>query len=547
MARQSARCGAARVVAVGLLACLLLASTACGGGPDRNERAADGEVRGGSFSLSISEPEHLLPATTTDVSGGQVLAALFTGLVEYDPVSAQPQPAMADSVTSEDQRTWTVRIKSGWTFHNGEPVTAGSYVDAWNFAAYAPNAAGNASFFDKVEGFEDVQGDPRATPPVPPKAREMTGLAVVDDTTFTVRLKEPFSQFPLTLGYQAFYPMPKAGLTDPKGFEQAPVGNGPYMMDGVWRHDEAVRVKRFAGYQGAAPSADAVEFRIYSSLETRLRDLQAGELDIATSILEEELPKVRAEFGDRFVERDSSAFNYLGFPMNDLTFARKELRQALSMAIDRNAINQAIYSGSKQPAGSLVSPLVPGARKDACAACRFDPVKAKALLAEAGGWSGPLRLWFASGRKNEDHMEAIANQLRQNLGITEVVFETPEFAALLSAVKARKVTGPFRLDWLMDYPSPQNYLEPLYRSTSSSNRTGYANPAVDQLIAEGNRAPSIEAGIKSYQEAEDLVLDDMPVIPLWFGKTQAAHSERVDQVVIDPFSRIRVQDVAVVG
>jgi oligopeptide transport system substrate-binding protein len=544
MGRRSATSVAARVVA----SCLLVASTACAtGGRPKSERAADGEVRGGSFSLSISEPEHLLPATTSDLNGGQVLSALFTGLVEYDPVTVEPQPAMAESITSEDQRNWTIKIKPGWTFHNGEPVTAGSYVDAWNFAAYAPNAAGNASFFSKVEGYENLQGDPKATPPVPPKAREMTGLAVVDDTTFTVRLKEPFSQFPLTLGYHAFYPMPKTGLSDPKAFEQAPVGNGPYMMDGVWRHDEGIRVKRFAGYQGPTPSADTVEFRIYSTLETRLRDLQAGELDIATSILQEELPRVRAEFGDRFVERDSSAFDYLGFPMKDPAFGRKELRQALSMAIDRNAINQAIYNGSKQPAGSLVSPLVPGARKDACAACRFDPVKAKALLAQAGGWSGPLRLWFVGGRKNEEHMEAIANQLRQNLGITEVVFEAPEFAALLSAIKARKVTGPFRFNWLMDYPSPQSYLEPLYASTSSSNRTGYANPAVDQLIAEGNRAPSIEAAIKSYQEAEDIVLDDMPVIPLWFGKTDAAHSERVDQVVIDPFSRIRVQDVAVVG
>ena len=333
MGRQSAGPAAARVVASCLLLCLLLASTACGAsGSDKTERAADGKVRGGSFSLSISEPERLLPATTTDLNGGQVLSALFTGLVEYDPVTAEPQPAMAESITSEDQRNWTIKIKPGWTFHNGEPVTAGSYVDAWNFASYAPNAAGNASFFSKVEGYENLQGDPKATPPVPPKAREMTGLAVVDDSTFTVRLKEPFSQFPLTLGYQAFYPMPKAGLSDPKGFEQAPVGNGPYMMDGVWRHDDAIRVKRLAGFQGATPSADTVEFRIYSTLETRLRDLQAGELDIATSILQEELPKVRAEFGDRFVERDSSAFDYLGFPMKDPAFARKELRQALSMA-----------------------------------------------------------------------------------------------------------------------------------------------------------------------------------------------------------------------
>jgi oligopeptide transport system substrate-binding protein len=542
MGRQSGRSTAVAFVFTGLL----VAATACGGSGS-GERAADGKVAGGNFSLSISEPEHLLPATTTDSNGGQVLSALFTGLVEYDPQNAQPHNAMAESIRSEDQRTWTIRIKPGWRFHNGEPVTAASYVDAWNFAAYAPNAAGNASFFSKVEGYADVQGDRKATPPVPPKAREMSGLAVVDDTTFTVRLADPFSQFPLTLGFWGYFPMPKAGLSDPKGFEQEPVGTGPYRMDGPWKHNESIRVKRFAGYPGPAPSAEAVEFRIYSSVDTRLRDLQGDDLDIATGIPTEELPAVRAALGPRFVERDSAAFNYLGFPMKDPAFARKELRQALSMAIDRGAIIKAIFSDSKQPAGSLVSPLVPGSRRDACAACHFDPVKAKALLARAGGWSGPLRLWFAAGQKNEPAMEAIANQLGQNLGIKDVVFETPELPALFSAVKARTVTGPFLLNWLMDYPSPQSYLEPLYTSTSSSNRTGYVNPLVDQLIAEGNRAPSIEAGIKPYQAAEDIILDDMPVIPLWFGKTPVAHSKRVNRVIIDPFSNIRVQDVAVVG
>jgi oligopeptide transport system substrate-binding protein len=542
MGRQS------RTSAVMVVAYLLLAGTACaGGGSDRTQRAAEGKVSGGSFSLSIGEPEHLLPATTTDSNGGQVLSALFTGLVEYDPQSAQPHNAMAESITSADQRTWTIRIKPGWTFHNGEPVTAASYVDAWNFAAYAPNAAGNASFFSKVEGYADLQGDPKASPPVPLRAREMSGLAVVDDTTFTVRLADAFSQFPLTLGYWGYFPMPTAGLTDPKAFEQQPVGNGPYQMDGAWKHNESIRVKRFPGYQGATPSAEAVEFRIYSSVDTRLRDLQGEDLDIATGIPTEELPAVRAQFGRRFVERDSSTFNYLGFPMRDPAFARRELRQALSMAIDRDAIVKAIFSGSKQPAGSLISPLVPGSRRDACAACQFDPARARALLAQAGGWSGPLRLWFAAGQKNEPAMEAIANQLRQNLGIKDVVFESPELPALFSAVKARTVTGPFFLNWVMDYPSPQSYLEPLYFSTSSSNRTGYVNPAVDQLIAEGNRAPSMEAGIKSYQAAEDIILEDMPVIPLWFGKTPAAHSGRVERVVIDPFSNIRVQDVAVVG
>ncbi|MGH9037892.1 MAG: peptide ABC transporter substrate-binding protein, partial [Acidimicrobiia bacterium] len=204
--------------------------------------------------------------------------------------------------------------------------------------------------------------------------------------------------------------------------------------------------------------------------------------------------------------------------------------------------------GEKDPARSIVFPALPGTRTDACELCDLDVARARQLLAQGGGWKGgTLHIWFAIGRDHEQSMEAVANQLRTNLGIADVKFETPEFAVFFGAVKAHEVTGPFRLNWLMDYPSPQAYLAPLFGSESSSNRAGYANLQVDQLVAEGDRAPSIEEGLKSYQAAEDLILDDMPVIPLWFAKNQGVHSERTDDVVIDLLGRVRVADVRVVG
>jgi oligopeptide transport system substrate-binding protein len=526
----------------------VLAGACSSGGGDSGGKAADGKISGGEFSVALKEPDGLLPANSTTVYAGQVLSALFTGLVEYDPQTAEPKNAMAQSIESPDQQHWTIKLHPGWKFHNGEAVTARSYVDAWNFAAYAPNGNENSFFFANVAGYDALQGDPDASPPVAPATRELSGVAVVDDTTFTVRLTAPFTQFPLTLGYQAFYPMPTAAYADLKAYEQAPVGNGPFMMDGAWRHDEAIRLKRFGDYAGKAAGADAVEFRIYTADDTGFRELQAGGLDIATSIPLAELDAARAEFGRRLVERRSAAFNYLGFNMKDPAFAaKKELRQAISLAIDRETIIDKIFNGTREPAHSVIAPLVPGSRPDACTTCTLDPARARQLLAQAGGFSGPLHLWYAAGQDNDEPMEAIANQLRQNLGIGEIKFETLQLAELKAKIKAHEVTGPFLFNWLMDYPSPQSYLEPLYTSTSSSNRTGYANPRVDELIAAGNRAPSLAESVKAYQSAEDVILDDMPVVPLWFGKTRAAHSERVSGVSIDPFSRIRVADVRVVG
>jgi oligopeptide transport system substrate-binding protein len=532
----------ARRVAPVLMVCAGLVGCSAGGGVKEaaGVRLADGQVRGGMFSVSADEPEHLLPANATTTADGQIVSALFTGLVEYDTQTAEPRNAMAESITSDDQRTWTIRIKSGWTFHDGEPVTARSFVDAWNDAAYGPNANGNSSYFNKVEGYAALQSDHPAT-------KEMSGLTVVDDTTFTVRLVEGFSQFPILLGFPAFYPLPQSAYGDRRAYEEAPVGNGPYEMDGRWRHNESIRLRRFPAYKGPAPYADEVEFRIYSQPDGGYNDLLAGNVDIAKDVPPDQLAAAKAEFKSGFIERRSSAFNYLGFPLWDNAFARKELRQAFSLAIDREAIVKAIYNGTREPAHSVINPLVPGSRPDACRLCTFDPARARGLLASAGGWSGPLELWFSTSAENQPAIEAVANMLRTTLGITDIRFHVFDFAQFLSLVKARKVTGPFFSNWLMDYPSPQSYIAPLYTAGASTNRTGYANPLVDRHIADGDRAPSPAAAVPAYQAAEDVILDDMPVIPLWFEKTRAVHGDRVTHVAIDPFSHIRVQDVQVVG
>jgi oligopeptide transport system substrate-binding protein len=535
------RRGVLRAAAV-FLAPPLLAACSAGGGTSlaAGERLPDGQWRGGAFVVSANEPEHLIPANATTTRDGQILSALFTGLVEYDSKTAEPRNAMAESIHSDDQKLWTIRIKGGWTFHNGEPVTARSFVDTWNFAAYAPHANGNSGYFSKVEGYDALQAERPAT-------KEMTGLRVVDDTTFTVQLTDSFSQFPILLGFQAFYPMPQAAYADLKAYEEAPIGNGPFQMDGRWRHDESIRLKRFAAYKGTPAAADAVEFRIYSKTSGGYEDLLAGNIDVAHDVPPDQLAAAQAEFGPGFVERRSSAFYYLGFPLWDNAFGRKELRQAFSLAIDRNAIVKAIYDNSRDPAYSVINPLVPGSRPDACRLCDYDPARARRLLEEAGGWPGPLTLWFSTSAENEPAMEAVANMLRTNLGIADIRFEVLDFAQFLSLVKARKVTGPFFSSWLMDYPSPHTYIAPLYTGGAPTNRTGYASRAVDGHIAEGDRAPSVAEGIAAYQSAEDVILDELPVLPLWFGKTRAVHGDRVRRVAIDPFSRIRVQDIQVVG
>jgi oligopeptide transport system substrate-binding protein len=547
-----------------LLAVLALLAAACGGadeGSSGDEEAADsgggseaaeGEAAsGGEFSAYICEPEHLFPpANVTETCGAEVLNALYSPLVVLDLESSEAlwgddaPGAVAQDVTTEDQQTWTITLKDGWTFHDGTPVTAQSYVDAWNFGAANAEYTGNY-FFDFIEGKEEIAGSGGSEGSGEPG--EMSGLSVVDDLTFEVTLTEPFSQWPLVINYTAFYPMPQACLDDPASCEEAPIGNGPFMMDGQWNHDQNVSVAKYEDFAGEPANADAVNFQIYADINTAYTDLQAGNLDVMDNLPPEQIEAAQAEFGDRFIEGNSSSYTYVGFPIYDEKFADPNLRKAFSMAVDRQAITDAILP-DQSPADAFVSPVVAGYREGACGeACTYDPEMAKQLFDEAGGYDGTLTLWFNSGAGHEEWMEAVSNQLRENLGIQDITFESLDFAQYLPKLDGDEVTGPFRLGWIMDYPSPQNYLQNLLYSTAGGNYTRWENEEFDSFIDEGNQAESIEAGLDAYAQAEDIAAEEVPHMPMFFGRVAAASSENVSGVEVDAQDFINVTEIEVVG
>jgi peptide/nickel transport system substrate-binding protein/oligopeptide transport system substrate-binding protein len=359
-----------------ILLAAALAVTACGGGDSKGSAGAGGATGGGAanktFSVALTEPDHLTPGNTSSSYSITVLQALFDTLVVIDP-QGKPQMRAAESVTSDDQQTWTIKIRPGQKFHNGEPVTAQSFADAWNAAAYAPNAWTNNYYFANIEGYDALNPEDENAKP---KTDTMSGLKVVDDTTLEVHLTTPFSQFPITLAYTGFAPMPKAAFDDLKAYDQHPIGNGPFEIDGEWKHNQEIKVKRFAGYTGPRPAKSAgVDFKIYSSRETAYTDLRAGNVDLLQTIPPASAPEAKQLLGDRFVITPSGTMDYLGFPVYDKRYASADLRKAISMAIDREGIVQAVFNGTFKPMGSLVAPLVPGYRADACGeACTYDPV-----------------------------------------------------------------------------------------------------------------------------------------------------------------------------
>ena len=533
----------ARAIAAALL------TTACGGG-DSGEVAADG----GSFSIYIGEPENaLIPSNTTESEGHQVVSSLWTGLVEYAADGAVEYTGVAESIESEDRQTWTVTLEDGWTFHDGTPVTAESFVNAWNWAAYSPNAQNASYFFSNILGYDDLQAptDEEGNVTGDPAAEELSGLRVIDDQTFEVELAEPFAQFPVTVGYSAFYPLPEAFFEDPEAFGEQPIGNGPFMATEAFVPGQGFTVTRYDDYAGEDTArAESVDFKVYADLNTGLNDVEAGNLDILPYLPPDALATAEEVFGDRFLDAPSSGFTYLGFPTYDERFADPRVRKAFSMAIDRQAISEAIFAGANEPADSFIAPVVDGYREGVCTACELDVDQANALLDEAGfDRSQPVELWFNSGAGQDAWVEAVGNQLRENLGVDYRLRGDLDFAQYLPLLNEQGMTGPFRLSWGMDYPSPQNYLEPLYSAAAlppaGANRVFYTDEQFDQLVAQGNRATDNEEAIDYYQQAEDILLEDMPSIPMFFDRELAVHSEEVSDVVIDVFGDIRLADVTV--
>ena len=549
-------------VSAALLA-LALGASACGGGDEDTGTEGGGDgggqaAQGGSFSLSINEPENpLIPSNTTESEGSQVLEPLFTQLVGYNAESSELEyDGVAESIESEDSQTWTITLKDGWTFHDGTPVTAQSFVNAWNFAANSANAQGASYFFANVEGYEALQAEgvaPTAT---------LSGLEATDEKTIEVTLTSPFRQYPLTLGYTAFAPLPDAffgadgqpGTADDaagvEAFGKKPIGNGPFKADSDFVASQGITLSKYEDYSGTAANADSVEFRVIPDINTAYTSVQAGELDIAKDLPPEAITTAPDEFGERYIERPSSSFTYVGFPTYDPRFADPQVRRAFSMAIDREAITEAIFNGTRVPAFSVISPVVDGHREDACEACEYQPEEAKAMLEETDfDTSQPVELWFNAGAGHDEWMQAVGNQLRDNLGVEYKLQGGLQFAEYLPKGDEKGFTGPFRLGWAMDYPSPQNYLEPLYSTSAlapaGSNQTFYSNPEFDELITQGNGAETNEEAIELYQQAEDVLLEDMPVAPMFFGLEQAVHSENVANVVVDAFGQVRTAEVEV--
>ncbi len=313
------------------------------------------------------EPQNpLIPTNTNETNGGRIVDRLFAGLMSYD-ANGTPALEVAQSIDTTDNVNYRIALKPGWTFTDGSPVTARSFVGAWNYGALTTNGQLQQSFFSPIDGYDAVA--PK-DPGVKPSAQTMSGLRVVSDSEFTVKLTAPTIDFKIRLAFTPFYPLPDAAFKDMAAFGQHPIGNGPYKFaDGdAWQHNVKIDLVPNPGYgaNGAGnrpPKNKGLRFVFYANLDTAYSDLLAGNLDVLDTIPPSALPTYRKDLGDRAVTGSAAINQTLDTPLRLPHFGGEEgrlRRMALSAAINRPQICQQIFNGTRAPAREFTARSLPG-------------------------------------------------------------------------------------------------------------------------------------------------------------------------------------------
>ncbi|KQR26766.1 MULTISPECIES: peptide ABC transporter substrate-binding protein [Curtobacterium] len=505
----------AGLTALAVLGATALALTACSSNSSNGGGSGSANASGIVTTNGTEPQKPLIPSNTTETGGGKVIDSLFEGLVSYD-ADGKPVNEVAKSIDTDDSKTFDIKLNTGYTFTNGEKVTAESFTKAWNWAAQFSNKQSASYFFENIEGYNAE------------KDSELTGLKVVSDDEFTVKLKSAQSDFPLSLGYSAFVPLPSSFYDDTKAFGENPIGNGPYKFDGkkAWTHNQSIKLVANKDYEGKRkPKNGGLTITFYTSQDTAYADAQGGNLDVLDAVPDANFQTYKSDFPDSNVNQPAAIFQgiYLPYYLDHWKGEEGKLRrEAVSMAINRKEITDKIFDGTRTPAKDFTSPVIAGWNDDleGSEVLDYNKSEAKKLWAEAdkiSKYNDTLTITYNADGGHQAWVTAVTNSISSTLGIKAEGNAIPTFQEALDLQTNDKLTGGSRTGWQADYPSLYNFLGPTMGKGSSSNYARYDSAEYNELLAKGRSAATVEEGNKIFDQAQELLFKDLPEIPLWYS------------------------------
>ena len=529
----------------GLAASALLALVSCSR-PEtvevRQEAESEAEAHvGGIMKFYIGNPVAIDPYNVQESSGHQVVWALFDSLVGYDWQARKLVGKAAETwETNDDSTVHTFYLRPDATFHNGEAVTAESFKRAWERICDPTMKPRSAISYhlDPVMGAAQMAVG---------SATSLSGVEAVDDLTLKVTLVHPMTDFPYVCAHPALAPVPQAALDDPQRFFVAPIGNGPFKMDGEWVPDQSIRVTRFEDYVDSPAHLDGVHFVFLERPETAFTEFTEGHMDFAP-VARGRIGELKLHYGlsedgytatpgQQVLTGTKCSVYYLAVNCEDAVMCDVDVRRAISLAIDRQRICDNFFDGTYLPADRIVPISVDGDVNGAWEYSRYDMDEAKSLLdkaypaADDGKRGLRLSLLFDSGGGHKGILNYVSEDL-EKVGI-EIELSSFEYEAFLDAAKSRHCQL-VRFGWVADYPTMDNFLYPLFFSTSADNHSNYAVDAVDEALLEARGTVDEVDRRLAYREASKRIGEDMPVIPLMFQSHNHVVSERVARLYYDP-------------
>ncbi len=490
----------------------------------------------GVLRIAVEAPGSLDPAQARTPSEFLLAEQLFDGLTSYDAETLAVKPAIASKWDpSGDFKQWDFTLRPDARFANGRQITSADVKYTLERIARRGSTSPAVTQLELFAGFKPFN--------VTGKAPDLAGVSTPAPEVVRINLDAPNALLPAVLGNPAFGIVPRESVDavpPSPPFARQPTGSGPFVIQS--RTDSELHL---------VPAPDVkvkikgIDVYLARDMASAYADFLRGGVDWAEAPTNqfEPVPQGLGEDGFRpYVGQTFYAFN-----LKNGKFADQRFRQAIVHAVDREAILRVVYGGSALTARGLVATGVPGAQPDPCAeVCRYDPDRARALLKEAFGDRPPPE--FAIDFDDNPSQAAVAEAMQANLkavGIKASLRPHPYAEYLRFALTGQQEL--FRLAWTGAYPHPDAYLTSLFTSGTTDNVIGFSSGEVDALLSQARAEPDDAKRLAAYQQAERLVLAQVPVLPIAQFQTHAVISPRVENLDLTIFgtfdaSQVRLDD-----